>query len=409
MITIAKQVNYKVLDYIESTGMQYIDTNIKPTNTIKTDFKYMYKPASTGNAFAFVYGSRTSVSSNDIHSFYDNTGLFYCGFGSANTSVNNNHNFNVVQTVQNGADGCYFNGTRLTTYSAYTFTSKLNMYLFGCNQNGQLDSRTLTGRIYYFKIFDNGILVRDFVPVKTDLNEICLFDKVTKQCFKNQGTGSFVAGSETGETITSAIVSIKNMYVGRGTAKKIKKVYFGVGGKSRLLFPPVIPKTTISFTTCPFPTAWTRGADYDNYSATDSYGSWALYGEQGSTSNNISKAFDRSTSTYMQSNSLSSGSTNSIVEIRLPEGVSICPSEIFVAYGRGTNMYIQGYNADTSSWEDLYTLPSTTATTTATQKTQAITTTTYYTRFRYIGNRYSGNSKYTYLHELQVTKGAIKY
>ena len=51
-------------------------------------------------------------------------------------------------------------------------------------------------RIYSFKIYDNGTLIRDMIPVK-DLSGIaCMYDKVSGQFFYNAGTGDFIAGPE---------------------------------------------------------------------------------------------------------------------------------------------------------------------------------------------------------------------
>ena len=45
------------------------------------------------------------------------------------------------------------------------------------------------------KIYENDVLVRDFIPVKRKLDdEICMYDKVTKTFFTNGGSGTFKAG-----------------------------------------------------------------------------------------------------------------------------------------------------------------------------------------------------------------------
>lgn len=50
-------------------------------------------------------------------------------------------------------------------------------------------------RVYWFKIYDNGTLARDFVPCIKDDGEVGLYDLVRKQFYGNAGTGVFT-GSE---------------------------------------------------------------------------------------------------------------------------------------------------------------------------------------------------------------------
>ncbi len=46
----------------------------------------------------------------------------------------------------------------------------------------------------YFKIYSNNKLVRDFIPVLDEDNKPCLYDKVEKKYYYNQGTGEFLYG-----------------------------------------------------------------------------------------------------------------------------------------------------------------------------------------------------------------------
>ena len=47
-------------------------------------------------------------------------------------------------------------------------------------------------KIYYFKIFKNGMLVFDGIPALDENNKPCLYDKVTKKPFYNEGSGEFL-------------------------------------------------------------------------------------------------------------------------------------------------------------------------------------------------------------------------
>ena len=51
-------------------------------------------------------------------------------------------------------------------------------------------------RVYWFKIYDNGTLARDFVPCKNASGAVGLYDTVDGQFYANAGTGTFTAGPE---------------------------------------------------------------------------------------------------------------------------------------------------------------------------------------------------------------------
>ena len=54
-------------------------------------------------------------------------------------------------------------------------------------------------KIYYFKIYDNDVLVRDFIPVLDNYGTPCMYDKVERKFYYNAGTGDFIAGPIIGE------------------------------------------------------------------------------------------------------------------------------------------------------------------------------------------------------------------
>ena len=53
-----------------------------------------------------------------------------------------------------------------------------------------------SAKLYSCKIYDNGTLVRDFIPCQTTSGEIGLWDDVNSVFYGNAGTGTFTAGPE---------------------------------------------------------------------------------------------------------------------------------------------------------------------------------------------------------------------
>lgn len=179
------------VSYIESTGTQYIDTGVKPSNSTKVDIKFMYNSLN-----GFVYGSRTSSSGSDAHEFIINaSGLVFPQFDGQHSEVSSSYNkIGEEYILSNSQSGAYINGNLIKSYNTATFSSKHSMFLFGLNQNGTVEYRKFIGKLYYCKIYNGNTLVRDFVPVIDGSNIACLYDRVEKKCYYNAGTGTFSYG-----------------------------------------------------------------------------------------------------------------------------------------------------------------------------------------------------------------------
>ena len=74
-----------------------------------------------------------------------------------------------------------------------------NLYIFNFNPT---DSRTAQAKIYYFKIYNNDVLLRDFVPCSYN-GEPGFWDKVECKFYGNKGSGTFTLGTEVSLTRSS--------------------------------------------------------------------------------------------------------------------------------------------------------------------------------------------------------------
>ena len=71
-----------------------------------------------------------------------------------------------------------------------------NIYLFATNSSENA-IHNMSGRIYYVKFYsdaDGTVLAHSFIPVIDSTERPCMFDKITKVCHYNQGTGEFLWG-----------------------------------------------------------------------------------------------------------------------------------------------------------------------------------------------------------------------
>ena len=86
----------------------------------------------------------------------------------------------------------YINGELQHTFEYASFQAD-SIFLWADNGYNVKATRS-SSKIYWCKIYDNGGLVRDFIPCLDMNNSPCLYDKVSRETFYNKGTGNFTFG-----------------------------------------------------------------------------------------------------------------------------------------------------------------------------------------------------------------------
>lgn len=191
---------YTRLDYIQSSGTQYIDTGL----TIGAN--------SREECDCIIYdttGEKRQGCWNAGQSWGCKNG-YMCAFGDSPTTapVGNRYTVEVSYTSNSNANYTSF---IVVDWASRTFsrttTTTQKYFLFASSSNsGTLASGTqLSMRMYEQKFWDSdrdGNLVRHFIPVKRNSdNEIGLLDLVELKFYTNQGTGSFTGGAELGDVV----------------------------------------------------------------------------------------------------------------------------------------------------------------------------------------------------------------
>ena len=143
-----------------------------------------------------ILGDRYSNNSR-IFSIIVNTSTkaAYFSCGSTNQlNVNNAFSLGVQSTYKKSGNTIYINGTAKGTITEQIFTTPNNIVLFGARNNGTL-VYPFFGRIANCKFLRDGNTIRDFIPVRKN-GVGYMYDKVSKQLFGNDGTGSFTYGND---------------------------------------------------------------------------------------------------------------------------------------------------------------------------------------------------------------------
>lgn len=186
---------YTQVEYLESTGTQYINTRYYPNNLTDVECKFMFNQLAS-NAVPSVFGVRAS--NNSVQQFLTSVsnGVLWIANGL------NNHSILSIRPVINTEyilritpQKAYWNGTEiLTMNTSVANCPNLSMFMFGRNTYSGLANKFF-GKIYYLKIYEAGVLVRNFIPCINQSNVAGMYDTVNGVFYTNAGTGTFNVGS----------------------------------------------------------------------------------------------------------------------------------------------------------------------------------------------------------------------
>lgn len=180
-----KSGEYKWLDYVKSSGTQYIDTGVIPDNNTRI----VIKANLIGNVS--IYGTSESGKNFNMTGGGDKC-YYYWNGGGASPQWSY---LNQIHTYEQDKNVCKIDGSTVHTYTNTTWAATTSILLFARNHNVNGPNDMGEVRIYSCQIYNNGTLVRDFVPCVSPLGKVGMYDKVTKRFFGNSGTGNFIAGT----------------------------------------------------------------------------------------------------------------------------------------------------------------------------------------------------------------------
>ena len=181
--------DYLNAEFIESSGEQYIDTGIKPTD--KTKIEIQFQEVGKYGSWPKVFGTEIAHENKSFKLDTSGSGgymvIYYMNrnFNISRTSQNTRHTF----TLENGAFS-FDDYSNTFTYSG-DITSDYNIYLCAANRsNSAIEHGAM--RIYSCKIYEDDTLVGDFEPrFRTSDNTFGLYNKISNTFFENAGTGKF--------------------------------------------------------------------------------------------------------------------------------------------------------------------------------------------------------------------------
>lgn len=186
--------NYQEVEYLQSSGTQYIDTGIVPIENDEIELQNVFCVKSSDTQSIFSAGTGTyqlillvGIYSEDVYFKYFASGRAKNIYQKIDTPTN---------IVVNNT-GIYYNSILQET-SNYENSVNTNLFLFRRANN----TSYATAKIGIVKLTRNNSLVRNLVPCyrKSD-NVAGMYDLVNGVFYTNSGTGTFIVGPNVKEEV----------------------------------------------------------------------------------------------------------------------------------------------------------------------------------------------------------------
>lgn len=179
---------YTVVNYIESDGKAILNTKIKPDSTVVIQAKFVYSHYSGGT---FI-GGQTENRENGLRFFVSSTRTFLDYGSEGNRILTEDAVRSTSATYEYELGNRYIkdlsNDTTIVSASAVSF-NQLNFDI-------KVFSEGDYGKLLQLKIYKDGNLVRDYVPVlDTTENIYGMYDMVTQNFYPSITDVDFTGGN----------------------------------------------------------------------------------------------------------------------------------------------------------------------------------------------------------------------
>ena len=183
------------VEWIQSSGAQYIDTGIVPDGETSVDVSFLVTDLpSDYSKIRPVYGAAANYDSNAFE-FWALDGGF-AAYGTQANKSNLGAVANAIQTVSQDKNALTVNGAE-STFTKQTFTAPYTMLLFATHRNGGINicDAAANLRIYSF-VVKSGAVFKSFVPCKNPDGVVGMYDIAGGEFYGNAGSGTFIPGEE---------------------------------------------------------------------------------------------------------------------------------------------------------------------------------------------------------------------
>ena len=184
---------YQRVEYIQSSGTQYIDTGI--SGDAIGEYKIKMDTLSRVRQWEQYFGGQL-YTENEIGKLYENQyNLVYQGYPFQRNQyvALEPVNGGIYEIEVSTENGIISNGVVKSSYTGAKWGT-MTFYIFNSHSEPTLGASM---KLYYLKMYSDGVLVRDYIPCyRISDDEIGLYDLVNNTFFTNDGTGTFIKGND---------------------------------------------------------------------------------------------------------------------------------------------------------------------------------------------------------------------
>ncbi len=191
---------YRQLEWIASTGTQYIDTGVSPS---MYDGNYTLELEELHSAITknlYLFGAGTGSEPENSRALFRITGssggkscAFYTNASSGSSNsvscsgliINSVNYIKVIANTANHVRKVQINEATKSSSATFVSISNKTFTIFGART-----STKFSGRLYYLKIYGKDNLVRNFIPAqRISDNKVGLYDIIENKFYSNVATG----------------------------------------------------------------------------------------------------------------------------------------------------------------------------------------------------------------------------
>lgn len=180
--------SYERIEYIESNGSSYIDTGIYGSDLL--DIEISISPIGEMGFFLISRISPYKRTYGVVEQQGSNMRFDYCD------QINPLGYFiNKRVTIRKSGLNIYVNNVWNMSLSVCKFTTPSTLLMFGILQGSVVNATHAGGKIYFLKMKENGMLVRDFIPVKRKSDGVIgMYDLVGRKFYTSPNGVAFTGG-----------------------------------------------------------------------------------------------------------------------------------------------------------------------------------------------------------------------
>ena len=194
------------VEWLESTGTQWIDTGYK-LSTMNSMRVVLDFSNSGENSRKNIFGSNNEAGFNTYYQQASQFGFYFCGgyvYEGIPISVGVRSTLDISVPKGTSSGVIIYDGVSYNTTARRHVQSDTNFFIFTQVPQSERASKL---KVFSCRIFDDGILVRDFIPVRIG-SVGALYDRRgvggmnpdgsarTDGLYFNRGTGAFIVGPD---------------------------------------------------------------------------------------------------------------------------------------------------------------------------------------------------------------------